>query len=180
MRDLRRFLLAYFFFEDGVNTVIHFAARYADQTLRFTTRESVAMLALVQGTALLGAMLLARPTDRKGPKWAIELLLFWWTGVVIAAFFAREKTVFFVVAGLAGLGLGSIQAASRAMMSRLIPPGREAEMFGFYALCGRTGAILGPTMFGAISSLAGDQRPAILAVALLYAVGYLLLRRVRG
>jgi UMF1 family MFS transporter len=180
MRDLRRFLLAYFFYEDGVNTVIHFAARYADQTLRFTTRESVAMLALVQGTALLGALLLARPTDRKGPKWAIELLLFWWTGVVIAAFFAREKTVFFVVAGLAGLGLGSIQAASRAMMSRLIPPGREAEMFGFYALCGRTGAILGPTMFGAISSLAGDQRPAILAVALLYAVGYLMLRRVRG
>lgn len=180
MRDLRLFLVAYFFYEDGVNTVIHFAARYADRTLGFSTKESIAMLALVQVTALLGSVAMARPTDRKGPRWAIRTLLVWWTGVVIAAYFARTKPVFFAVAGLAGLGLGSIQAASRAFMARLVPKGREAEMFGFYALCGRTGAIVGPTMFGAISSLAGDQRPAILTVALLYGVGFLILGRVRA
>ena len=82
------------------------------------------------------------------------------------------------VAVLAGLGLGSIQAASRAFMSRLIPPGREGEMFGFYGLCGKSGAILGPMLFGVISFNLG-QRPAILSVAAFYIVGYLLLERVR-
>ena len=64
---------------------------------------------------------------------------------VLAAYFAESKLSFTIVGALAGLGLGSIQAASRTFVSRLIPAGREAEMFGFYALCGRSGAIIAPS-----------------------------------
>jgi UMF1 family MFS transporter len=64
-------------------------------------------------------------------------------------------------------------------MARLIPDGREAEFFGFYALCGKTGAVLGPTLFGLISDWTGTQRPAVLSVVAFYVVGYLLLGRVR-
>jgi UMF1 family MFS transporter len=179
MRDLRRFLIAFFVYMDGVITVIYFAARYAVQTLHFDTIGVIGMLAIVQVTALLGAAAMGRPTDRMGPRWTVRILLVWWVGVVLAAYFAESQGFFLVVAGLAGLGLGSIQAASRVFLARLIPAGRESEMFGFYALCGKTGSILGPATFGVVTLLTdGDQRPALLAVAAFYLIGLLLLRNV--
>ncbi|MHC4956922.1 MAG: MFS transporter [Planctomycetota bacterium] len=179
LKSLRWFLIAYFFYIDGVNTVIVFASRYATTTLEFETGELMAMLALVQIAALAGSLATAKPTDIRGPHWTVRLTLFWWIAVVITAYFATSKAAFFVTAGFAGLGLGSIQAASRAFMSRLIPKGSEAEMFGFYALCGKTGAILGPLVFGIISAAFGSQRPAVLAVSLFYVAGLLLLRNVK-
>jgi len=179
MRDLRRFLIAYFVYMDGVITVIVFAASYASETLGFGTVELLGMLAIVQVTALVGSLAMGAPTDALGPRWAVRLALVWWIGVVVAAFLAHGKIVFLVVAGLAGLGLGSIQSASRAFMARLIPAGRESELFGFYALCGKTGAILGPALFGSVALWFGDQRPAVLPLAGLYLLGYFLLGRVR-
>ncbi|MDJ0521770.1 MAG: MFS transporter [Planctomycetota bacterium] len=180
MRDLRRFLIAFFVYMDGVITVVFFAASYATQTLEFTPVEVVGMLAIVQITALVGSLAMGPPTDRFGPRWTVRLMLVWWVGVAVAAFFAEGKGFFLVVAGLAGLGLGSIQAASRAFLARLIPAGRESEMFGFYALCGKTGSILGPLTFGVVTVLTGgNQRPAVLAVAAFYAAGFVILQGVR-
>jgi UMF1 family MFS transporter len=180
MRDLRRFLIAYFVYMDGVITVIVFAASYASETLQFKPVEILGMLAIVQITALVGSLVMGPPTDRLGPRWAVRLALLWWVGVVVAAYFAEAKGFFLVVAGLAGLGLGSIQAASRAFLARLIPRGRESELFGFYALCGKTGSILGPITFGLITLLTGgNQRPAVLAVAGFYLFGFVLLKGVK-
>jgi len=80
----------------------------------------------------------------------ITLTLLLWVGVSIGAYFAQTKSTFFAVAVTAGLGLGSIQAASRALMASLIPPGKESELFGFYALCGKSSSVLGPLVFGAV------------------------------
>ncbi|MGH7163100.1 MAG: MFS transporter [Planctomycetota bacterium] len=179
MRDLRRFLLAYFIYEDGVNTVIFFAMGYAQRTIGLSQLELGGVLMLINFCALVGSFAMGGPTDRRGPRWAVRLLLVWWTAVVTVSYFATSKTAFVVVAAMAGLGLGPIQAASRALMARLIPAGREAELFGFYALCGKSGAILGPTLFGLISSASGSQRPAVLSVAAFYALGFVLLGRVQ-
>lgn len=179
MRDMRRFLLAFFVYMDGVITVVFFAASYATETLAFTAVEVLGMLAIVQVTALLGALVMGPPTDRYGPRRVVCLMLLWWVAVAVAAFFAEGKIFFLIVAGMAGIGLGSIQAASRAFMSRLIPPGRESEFFGFYALCGKTGSILGPITFGVVKLLTGTQRPAVLAVAAFYFIGLLLLKGVK-
>ena len=93
----------------------------------------------------------------------------------------QAKWHFWAVAILAGTGLGAIQAASRTFMATLVPAGREAEFFGFYALVGKTGAILGPLVFGLVSSaMRGDQRAAIVAVGLFFVVGLALLTRVRA
>lgn len=179
-RDLRRFLLAYFVYFDGVETVIIFSGIFAATTLGFTTPEVVKLFLAVQVSALAGALLLARPTDRWGPKRVITLTLFLWIGVVAGAYAAQTKPAFFVVAVIAGIGLGSIQAASRALMAGLIPAGREAEMFGFYAFCGKSSAVLGPLVFGAVSYLlGGNQRAAVAAVGVFFVVGLVLLQRVR-
>jgi len=176
---LRRFLLAYFIYFDGVETTIVFSGIFAATTLKFTTPEVIKLFLAVQFSALAGALLLARPTDRWGAKRVISLTLLLWVGVSIGAYLAQTKPTFVAVAVTAGLGLGSIQAASRALMASLIPRGKESELFGFYALCGKSSAVLGPLVFGEVSHLAGNQRAAVAAVGVFFIVGLLLLQRVR-
>ena len=179
-RELCRFLLAFFFYIDGVLTVIWFASVFAATTLGFEAQELILLFIIVQLAALTGAFALARPTDRWGAKKVINLTLLLWTGVVVGAYFVQTKPVFVVLAVAAGFGLGSVQAASRSLMTALIPPGKEAEMFGFYALCGKSSSILGPVVFGQVSlAFGGNQRVAVLALGAFFLTGLILLQRVR-
>ena len=178
--NLRRFLLAFFVYIDGVNTTIYFAGIYAVTTLGFSRTELIYLFLTVQMSALVGALALARPTDIWGPKRVITLTLVLWTVIVTAAYFVDQKSTFFVIAFLAGTGLGAVQSASRALMASLVPEGKEGEMFGFYALCGKSSSVVGPLVFGGISrALGGNQRVAILSVAAFFLVGLVLLQRVR-
>jgi UMF1 family MFS transporter len=179
--QMRRFLTAYLVYEDGVNTVILFAAVFASKTLGFSPPEIIGLFLVVQVTALLGAAAWARPTDIRGPRFVVSITLVQWTLVTLLAYVVTAKWQFWVVAVLAGTGLGAVQAASRTFMATLIPRGREAEFFGFYSLVGKTGAVMGPLVFGGVSwLLAGNQRAAIVAVGLFFVVGLALLSRVRA
>jgi MFS transporter, UMF1 family len=176
---MRRFLLAYLIYEDGVNTVIVFAAVFAAKTLGFAMTEIIILFMVIQLTALAGSAAWAKTTDSRGPKFVVAVMLIQWTVVTVLAYFVETKWHFWIVAVLAGTGLGAIQAASRTFMALLIPHGREAEFFGFYALVGKTGAILGPLVFGLTSSaFGGNQRIAIMTVGLFFVVGLILLQRV--
>lgn len=179
MPRLRRFLLALFFYIDGVETTIFFASIYAATTLHFTQGELILMFLAVQLAALVGAIALARPIDRWGPKRVIDLSLLVWVAVAVATALTHGKAAFLAIAVIAGTQLGTVQAASRAMMASLIPRGKEAEMFGFYAVVGKSSAILGPIVFGTVShALGGNQRAAVLAVGAFFVLGLILLQRV--
>lgn len=177
--QMRRFLLAYLIYEDGVNTVISFSAVFAATTLGFSFPEIIGLFLVVQVTALIGSAAWARPTDVHGPRLVVTFTLVQWALVTLLAFFVTAKWEFWVVGIIAGLGLGAIQAASRTFMATLVPRGREAAFFGFYALVGKTGAVLGPLVFGAVSrAMHGNQRAAIIAVGGFFVVGLALLSRV--
>jgi UMF1 family MFS transporter len=177
-QSLRRFFGAYFFYEDGVNTVIAFSAVFAAQTLGFPMERLIVLYVVVQVSALLGALAWSWPTDRIGPKRVVMITLVQWVAVVVAAYFVQTQGQFYIVAVIAGTGLGAIQAASRALLARLAPPGAEAQMFGFYALCGKSAAIMGPLVFGTISHAAGgNQRLGIVAVGAFFVIGFVLLGR---
>jgi UMF1 family MFS transporter len=179
-REPRKFLLAYMIYEDGVNTVIVFSSSLAATTFGFGQGELIALYLVVQVTALAGAFALSKPTDTWGPKRVVSLSLLLWASVAVSAYFVQGKPAFWVVACTAGLGLGSVQAGTRAFFTQFVPAGKEAEYFGVYSLVGKTSAILGPLVFGSISAAVGSQRPAILSIALFFAVGLALLARVRG
>jgi UMF1 family MFS transporter len=179
-RELRKFMLSYLVYEDGVNTVIVFSGIFAATTLGFVTQELIGLYLIVQITALAGAFIMARPIDAWGPKKVVTISLILWSSVAIAAYFIEAKTEFFVLATVAGLGLGTVQAASRAFFTQFIPTGRESEYFGTYSLVGKSSAVMGPLVFGYISWTFGSQRPAILAVSLFFVVGLFLLRTVKG
>lgn len=179
-KEQRKFLTAYLIYEDGVNTVIVFSSIFAATTLQFKPEELIGMYLIVQATALIGAFLMARPIDYWGPKKVVVLSLVMWIAVSIAAFFVQIKTHFFIIASIAGLGLGTVQAATRAFYTQFIPDGQESEYFGVYSLVGKSSAILGPLVFGYLSSAFGSQRPAVLSVALFFIVGLIIVQTVRG
>ena len=179
-QEARKFLLAYLIYEDGVNTVIIFSSSLAATTFGFNQGELIGLYITVQFTALAGAFLLSRPTDTWGPKKVVVLSLFLWTVVAVAAFFVQTKSQFWIIACTAGLGLGSVQAGTRAFFTQFVPPGREAEYFGVYSLVGKSSAIAGPLVFGMISSTFKSQRPAILSIAAFFIIGLVLLGRVKG
>jgi UMF1 family MFS transporter len=178
-RDLRRFMGAYFLYEDGVNTVVAFSAIFAAQTLGFPMERLIVLYIVVQISALGGALAWAKPIDRLGPKRVVMITLVQWSVVVVTAYFVETAGQFWVLAVVAGTGLGAVQAASRTFLASLCPEGMEAELFGFYSLCGKSSAVIGPLVFGGISHAAGgDQRAGILAIGSFFVVGLGLLSRV--
>ncbi len=178
LTDLFKFLGAFLIYNDGIETVIYFSSIYAVSVLGFSMLETVYLFMAVQGTALVGAVVFGQVTDRLGAKRTILITLALWSAVVAAAFFTTSKTQFWGIALVAGIGLGSNQAASRGLVRFFIPAGKDAEFYGFFALCGKFSAILGPAVYGIVSKLAGDQRIAILSVLVFFVTGGFLLMTV--
>ena len=179
-KELRKFLLSFLIYEDGVNTVIVFSSIFAATTLGFDAKELIGLYLIVQITALVGAFIMAKPIDLWGPKKIVTLSLLMWSFVAVSAYFISLKSHFFILASFAGLGLGTVQAASRAFFAQFIPLEHESEYFGVYSLVGKSSAIAGPIMFGYISSAVGSQRPAILAVSVFFIIGLVLVQYVKG
>jgi UMF1 family MFS transporter len=179
LEDLRNFLIAFFFYIDGVLTIIVSAGNVATETFGFAFNETIILFLVVQISALVGAFVLAKPTDSYGPKKILNGVLVLWVVASVSAFFIQSQALFWAVAVVVGLGLGVVQSASRSFMSSLIPAGKEAEMFGFYALCGKSSSVVGPMLFGGAALVfSGNQRPGFLLIAVLFIIGLALLQRV--
>src|SRR5262245_36643909 len=176
--DLARFLLAFFAYNDGVMTVISFAAIYAQHVIGFTMQQVTVLFLVTQLTAFAGAFAAGWLVDRIGARATILATLVLWCGVVTAAFLARTVPAFFVVGALASIGMGSTQTASRSLMGLLVPPGRNAEFFGFYGLTGKISAIFGPVVYGWVAARYGSERPAVLSVVPFFLFGIALLMTV--
>ncbi len=179
-RESRKFLISYLIYEDGVITVIVFSGIFAATTLGFTPEELIGLYLLVQVTALIGAFVTARPIDSLGPKRVVTLSLIMWSAVSFTSFFISTKGHFWILACIAGLGLGTIQAATRAFYTQFVPPDKESEYFGVYAMVGKTSAVVGPLVFGYVSATFGSQRPAILSVAFFFIIGLIIIRFVKA
>ena len=178
-RNLSIFLLAFFLYNDATLTVVAFSGLYAKNTLHFTTGDLIFMFAMVQTVAIIGSIAFGYVTDKFGPKRTIMITLCIWLAVVIGAYLTSSVMEFYIVAGVAGLALGSSQSASRSMMALLTPKEHTAEFFGFYdGFCGKASAVIGPLVFGALSTNFGE-RPAIISLGVFFLVGLGMMRRVR-
>jgi MFS transporter, UMF1 family len=178
--DLARFLLAFFFYNDAILTVIAFSSIYAQNTLGFTTGELIAFFMSVQTTAILGSVVFGFVTDRIGPKRTIVMTLIIWFLVIFMAILSEGKTLFYITGLLAGMSMGSSQAASRSLMARLTPKEHITEFFGFYdGTFGKASAIVGPMVFGFVSSQAGSQKAALASLLVFFGLGLVIMTGVR-
>ncbi len=176
-KNIGKFLLSYFIYIDAINTIIIFSSIFARETLHFEISEIIIFFAIVQTSAIIGSILFGILADHLGQKRTLSLTLILWLIIVAIAYFVTGKGLFYLVGVLAGLALGSSQSTSRSLMSKITPFEKKTEFFGFYSFFGKASAIIGPLLFGFISSLL-DQRIAIISVGVLMLVGLILLQRV--
>ena len=169
--DLARFLARFLLFSCGLTTVIAFASIYAERNLRFSSGELIVLFMALQFFSAGGAFLFGWIQDTIGARRTIQITLLLWLAVSAGAAFATTKTLFWAVALAAGLGIGSLQSASRGMVGLFSPVGKSGEFFGFWGLAGKGGYMLGPLVFGAISSVTGSQRLAIGVNATFFLIG---------
>lgn len=186
LKDLRNypmaltFLLAYLFFNDGIQTVIYAASTYGEKQLGFGTSVLIGTILLVQFVAFFGALLFGRLAARVGAKRVILGGLVIWMLIVTVALFLPEKALVpFLAMGVAiGLVLGGTQALARSYFSLLIPRGREGEFFSFYHAMDRGTSWFGTLTFGLVYQLTDSYRPAIFALIAFFVIGGTLLLRV--
>ncbi len=179
LRDLNRFLACIVCYQAGVGTVITVAAIYTQQALGFTTEDSIKLILVVNVTAALGALTFGFVQDRLGHVRTLAITLVLWLVAIGLLFVSEARMVVWLAANLAGLCLGASQSAGRALVGDLCPREREAEVFGLWGLAVKLSMILGPLSYGLISwTSGGDHRTAMLATALFFIAGLVLLRRV--
>ncbi len=182
-RQIRRlpntflFLLAYWFYIDGVDTIIFMAVKYG-LDLGFASSSLMVALLITQFVGFPAALVFGRLGAHFGPKAAILAAIGVYALVVLAATQMTRVEHFYALAASIGLVQGGIQALSRALFAGLIPAGQTAELFGFYNMVGKFAAVLGPFLVGTTAVLAGDPRLSLLPVLLLFLFGAALLWRV--
>jgi UMF1 family MFS transporter len=177
-KNLATFLLAYFFYIEGVNTIIFFSGNYASTTLGFSETELLIFFLTVQTTAIIGSVILGILADSIGQKKTIVITLIMWLITVVIAYLVQDKNGFYVVGLIAGAAMGSSQSTSRSLMSKLTPVDKKTEFFGFYSFFGKSSAIVGPLVFGLVSYISGDQRLAIFSIGVFFLVGLFILLKV--
>jgi MFS transporter, UMF1 family len=179
-KNVTKFLIAFFLYNDGILTVISFASIIAVKTFNFSVQELIYFFLAVQSSAILGSIIFGIISDKIGAKKTIILTLSLWIVTIILSYFSLSKTDFYYIGFSVGILLGASQSSSRSLMAALTPKNREAEFFGFYdGFCGKASAIIGPVLFGLISSLLHDQKFAIMSIGLFFLGGLLLLKNVK-
>jgi len=186
LKDVRKypetlkFLIAYLFYNDGIQTVIAISGTYAILELKLTEISLVFAILIVQITALIGALLLGRLSNSIGAKKVILLTLVIWTVMVIVTYAlpAGQQNPYLVIAAGIGFVLGGSQALSRSLYSQVIPRSREAQYFSFYEISERGTSWLGTFAFGVAFGLTGSYRQSVLLIIAFFIVGGLLLLRV--
>jgi MFS transporter, UMF1 family len=175
--DLRRFLVCVLFYQAGISAVIALAAIYAEQAMGFTTQQTITLILVVNITAALGAFGFGYLQDAIGHVRAVGLTLVGWIAMVVIAGFSRDAASFWVAANIAGLCMGSSQAAGRAVVGYLAPPARLAEFFGLWGLAVKAASIFGPLTYGVVTWVfAGNHRLGIFATGIYFVIGLFLLR----
>ena len=175
------FLLAYLFYNDGIQTVIGNSSLYGIEELEFSQQTVLGIFLFVQFVAFGGSALFGRVAERIGAWRTVLVSLAIWTVIVVVAFFvpARSVVLFVALALFIGLVLGGSQALSRSLYSQLIPRGREAEFFSLYQAMERGTSWFGTLTFGLVYQFSHSYRWAIVALVVFFVVGGVLLSRVR-
>jgi MFS transporter, UMF1 family len=188
LKELRKlkytmiFLIAYLFYNDGIQTVILQSSVFISYEL-FTSKGLpednsflITIFLIAQVSALIGAITFERISRYIGAKATIILSLAIWCVIVIYAYaFFENKTQAMIMGGFIGLVLGSTQALSRSLYSQMIPVGRESAFFGLYEISEKGTSWMGQLLFAIVVGATGSFRQAILALIIFFVVGTIVL-----
>lgn len=176
-RNLVRFLIAYWLYIDAVDTIIRMAVDFG-LSVGLDSGDLIKALLMTQFIGFPAALVFGLIGQRLGAKAGILIALSVYILVTLYAVFLDTAQEFFVLAAVIGLVQGGVQALSRSLYSRLIPPERAAEFFGFYNMLGKFAAVLGPLLVGAVTLMTDSAGLGLMSLLILLVSGALLLRGV--
>lgn len=174
MPDIRSFLLAFFFYSAGVQTVIYLATIFAKKELDFATAELILLVLILQLVAIGGAYMFSTLGNKKGNKFSILTMIVIWVVICIAAYFTYDKVFFYIIAGFVGMVMGGIQSLSRASYSMLIPEKEQdtTSYFSFYDVVYKSAIVGGTFLFGLVDNITNNMRYSVLTLAFLFIAGF--------
>lgn len=177
-KQTRLFLIAYWIYIDGVDTIIRMAVDYG-MALGFETGDLIQALLITQFVGFPAAILYGYIGDRVGAKNALMAGIGVYAVITWLGYNMKSAEDFYMLAVLIGLVQGGVQAMSRSYFARMVPHGQAAEYFGIYNMLGKSAAIIGPIMMGGVALITENHRYSILSLLILFIVGALVLSRVK-
>jgi UMF1 family MFS transporter len=172
-----RFLLSFFFYSMGVQTVMLLAPLFGEQEVGMDGQKLILVVLILQVVAIAGASLFAWLSDRIGNRMAIMVMLVCWMWVCVGGYFLEQEQQFYLLAALLGFVMGGIQSVSRSTFSKLIPETARntASYFSFYDITEKIAIVLGTFSYGLIEQLTGSMRNSLLAMIAFFLGGFLVL-----
>jgi UMF1 family MFS transporter len=180
--NLKRFLLAYFTYNMGVQTVMYVATIFGDKVLQLDSTSLIVTILLLQIVGILGAWLFAKLSERIGNTRALSWAVFIWMLICVAGYFVQKGWSFFALAAVIGLTMGAVQSLSRSTYSKIIPENtpNSAAFFSFFDVVEKLGIVIGTLSFGLIGQLTGSMRNSILSLIVFFILGLGFLLTLRG
>ncbi len=176
-RPLLLFLGAYFIYIDGLNTIITMSVDYG-MALGFQPADLISALLIVQFIGFPSALGTMKLAERLGSKRTVLICLMVYGVITLLASMMTEVWHFYAMAAGIGLVQGGVQALSRSIYARMIPPEEAGEYFGFFNLLTKFSAVLGPFLVGSVSLLTKEPRWSILVILIMFILGAWMLTRV--
>jgi UMF1 family MFS transporter len=184
LKRLKTFLLAFFFYNMGTQTVMYVATIFGENELKLKTEILITVVLIIQFVAIAGAYLFSNLSAKYGNVRALSIAIFVWIFVCIAAYFddkrfgIDEQTMFIVIAAFVGMVMGGIQSLSRSTYSKLLPETTDhASYFSFYDVCDKVGTVAGTFMYGFVIEATGSMRNSIIGLIVFFIIGLILLLR---
>ena len=177
-KQTRLFLIAYWIYIDGVDTIIRMAVDYG-MALGFETGDLIQALLITQFVGFPAAILYGYIGDRIGAKNALLAGIGVYALITWLGYNMKSAEDFYMLAVLIGLVQGGVQAMSRSYFARMVPHGQAAEYFGIYNMLGKSAAIIGPIMMGGVALITENHRYSILSLLVLFIVGAIVLSQVK-
>ncbi len=174
LRVVFLFLIGYWLYIDGVDTIVRMAVDYG-LSLGFDSNKLIVALLITQFVGFPSAIVFGKIGEKFGPKTGIFIGIFVYIAVTIWAFFMNDVREFYALAVSIGLVQGGVQSLSRSFFTRIIPKNKSAEFFGFYNMLGKFAAVIGPVMMGWVSVVFNSPRIGILSIIILFISGGILL-----
>jgi len=179
--NIKRFLIGFFCYSAGVQTVLFLAATFAEKELAFQTTELIIVILLLQVVGVFGAFLFAKVSEWRGNKFSIITMLCIWMAICVTAYFVRSNVEFYGIAAAVGLVMGGIQSLSRSTYSKLLPEDATdtTSFFSFYDVLEKVAIVLGTFSFGFIDQLTGSMRDSILLLTFFFIVSLVFIALVK-
>ena len=180
LKIIKQFLLAFFFYNMGAQTVMFLGALFGSKELHLPDDALIITILLIQLVAIPGAYIFSKLSEKIGNTKSLAYIVLIWIVICISGYYVYSRNEFYILAVGIGFVMGGVQSLSRSTFSKMLPENTNdtASYYSFYDVCDRLSTVFGTTMFGIVNLKTGSMRMSLLFLTVIFAIGFILLIRI--